>query len=91
MPRNWHRYISNMNTDAGRAIVEQGNRIHEARQNLSEKQYLRASLITILRTVLKPPCQRWCHSCKGLGNRGWIFPGYDPGLNDEKFAPADVG
>ena len=40
MPRNWHRYISNMNTDAGRAIVEQGNRIHEARQNLSEKQYL---------------------------------------------------
>ena len=45
----------------------------------------------ILRTVLKPPCQRWCHSCKGLGNRGWIFPGYDPGLNAEKFAPADVG
>ncbi len=47
MPRNWHRYISNMNTDAGRAIVEQGNRIHEARQNLSEKQYLRASLIIL--------------------------------------------
>ena len=40
MPRDWERYVSNKHTDAGRAIVEQGNRIHEARQVLSEKQYL---------------------------------------------------
>ena len=40
MPRDWQRYLSNAQTDAGRAIVEQGNRIHEARQNMSEKRYL---------------------------------------------------
>ncbi len=40
MPRDWQRYLSNAHTDAGRAVVEQGNRIHEARQNLSEKRYL---------------------------------------------------
>ena len=47
--------------------------------------------VAMLRTEFRPPCQRWCHSYKGLGNRGWIFPGYAPGLNTEKFAPADVG
>ena len=40
MPRDWQRYISNANTDAGRAIVEQGKRIYEARQNLPEEKYL---------------------------------------------------
>ena len=40
MPRDWQRYISNSDTDAGRAIVEQGNRIYEARQNLPEDRYL---------------------------------------------------
>ena len=40
MPRDWQRYISNSNTDAGRAIVEQGNRIYEARQSLPEERYL---------------------------------------------------
>ena len=49
------------------------------------------TIIAMLRTEFRPPCQRSCHSYKGLGNRGWIFPGYAPGLNTEKFAPADVG
>ena len=40
MPRDWHSYLSNRHTDAGRAIVEQGHRIYEARQSLSEKRYL---------------------------------------------------
>ena len=40
MPRDWQRYLSNAHTDAGRAIVEQGNRINEARQTLPEKRYL---------------------------------------------------
>lgn len=40
MPRDWQRYISNTQTDAGRAIVEQGNRIYEARQNLPEQKFL---------------------------------------------------
>ena len=40
MPRDWQSYLSNANTDAGRAIVEQGNRIYEARQTLAEKKYL---------------------------------------------------
>ena len=40
MPRDWQRYLFNTHTDAGRAIVEQGNRIHEARQYLPEKRYL---------------------------------------------------
>ena len=44
MPRDWQRYLSNTHTDAGRAIVRQGNRIHEARQKLSETRYL--SVIT---------------------------------------------
>ena len=39
MRRNWQRYLSNTHTDAGRAIVEQGNRIHEARQELPEARY----------------------------------------------------
>ncbi len=40
MSRAWHRYLNNAHTDAGRAIVEQGKRIHEARQELSEGRYL---------------------------------------------------
>ena len=36
MSRNWQRYLRNAQTDAGRAIVEQGKRIHEARQQLPE-------------------------------------------------------
>lgn len=40
MPRDWQRYLSNSRTDAGRAIVVQGNRLHEARQRLTESQYL---------------------------------------------------
>lgn len=40
MARDWQRYLSNVHTDAGRAIVEQGNRINEARQSLPEKRYL---------------------------------------------------
>ena len=39
MSRNWLRYLANVRTDAGRAIVEQGNRIYEARQELPEKRY----------------------------------------------------
>lgn len=41
MPHDWQRYISNSSTDAGRAIVEQGNRIYEARQSLPEERYLK--------------------------------------------------
>lgn len=40
MPRDWQRYLANTQTDAGRAIVEQGKRIYEARQQLSENRYL---------------------------------------------------
>ena len=40
MPRDWLRYLANAHTDAGRAIVEQGNRIYEAGQNLPEQKYL---------------------------------------------------
>ena len=40
MPRDWRNYLSNGRTDAGRAIIEQGNRIHEARQTLPEKKFL---------------------------------------------------
>ena len=65
-------------------------------QQIDAVYYLAADInltssYTMLRTEFRPPCQRWCHSYKGLGNRGWIFPGYAPGLNTEKFAPADVG
>ena len=41
MPRDWQRYLSNSHTNAGRAIVEQGKRLHEARQKLSESRYFR--------------------------------------------------
>ncbi len=40
MVSNWRAYISNKRTDAGRAIVEQGWRISEARQNLTEIKFL---------------------------------------------------
>lgn len=40
MSRDWRSYLSNGRTDAGRAIIEQGNRIHEARQTLPEKKFL---------------------------------------------------
>ena len=40
MSRDWRSYLSNGRIDAGRAIIEQGNRIHEARQSLSEKRFL---------------------------------------------------
>ena len=40
MIHNWHAYIANKRTDAGRAIVEQGSRISEARQNLPETKFL---------------------------------------------------
>ena len=39
MPRNWHTYIVNTKTDAGRAIVEQGRRLHEASAELGEDKY----------------------------------------------------
>ncbi len=41
MPRPWRRYLSNSYTDAGRAIVEQGKRLDEARRSLPEDSYLR--------------------------------------------------
>ena len=41
MRSNWYAYISNQRTDAGRAIVEQGSRIAEARQNLAEVKFLK--------------------------------------------------
>ena len=40
MPKDWQRYLSNSRTDAGRAILEQGSRIYEARRNLPENRYL---------------------------------------------------
>ena len=40
MPRDWTRYLANSRTDAGRALVEQGNRIDEARRILSADKYL---------------------------------------------------
>ena len=40
MSRDWKRYLANAQTDAGRAIVEQGKRIQEARQKLPERRYL---------------------------------------------------
>ena len=39
MARDWQRYLSNRRTDAGRAIVVQGNRLDEARRSLTESQY----------------------------------------------------
>ena len=39
MPRNWLQYVSNSYTDAGRSIVEQGKRLHDARIGLSEERY----------------------------------------------------
>ena len=39
MPRDWTRYLANARTDAGRALVEQGNRIDEARQALTADSY----------------------------------------------------
>ena len=41
MPRDWTRYLANTRTDAGRALVEQGNRIDEARRTLSADVYQR--------------------------------------------------
>ena len=41
MPRNWTRYLANVRTDVGRALVEQGNRIDEARRELTPEKYLR--------------------------------------------------
>lgn len=41
MPRDWTRYIANLRTDAGRALVEQGNRIDEARRTLTSEEYQR--------------------------------------------------
>ena len=41
MPRNWINYLANGRTDAGRALVEQGYRIEEARLELSAESYLR--------------------------------------------------
>lgn len=63
----------------------------EAQEVINENLFLDDFLQSILRAEFRPPCQRWCHSYKGLGSRGWICPGYAPGLNAEKFAPADVG
>lgn len=40
MRSNWFAYISNQRTDAGRALVEQGVRISEARQNLTDVKFL---------------------------------------------------
>ena len=40
MRSNWYAYISNQRTDAGRALVEQGTRIAEARQNVTETKFL---------------------------------------------------
>ena len=40
MPRDWTRYLANSRTDAGRALVEQGHRIEEARRTLSDDKYL---------------------------------------------------
>ena len=37
--RNWHTYIVNAKTDAGRAIVEQGRRLHEASAELDGDDY----------------------------------------------------
>ena len=68
------------------AALEFSQRGATNRAGLSaQRQYSNAS------DRIQAALQRWCHSYKGLGNRGWIFPGYAPGLNTEKFAPADVG
>lgn len=40
MPRDWTRYLANLRTDAGRALVEQGSRIDEARRTLTSEEYL---------------------------------------------------
>ena len=39
MRRNWHTYIVNTKTDAGRAIVEQGRRLLEASDELDDDRY----------------------------------------------------
>ena len=41
MPRDWRRYLANKHTDPGRALIELGTRIDEARQLLSDEVYLR--------------------------------------------------
>ena len=40
MSRDWKRYLSAARADAGRAIIEQGKRLYEAREHLPEKRYL---------------------------------------------------
>ena len=39
MHRNWHAYVVNRKTDAGRAIVEQGQRLHETSATLGDDGY----------------------------------------------------
>ena len=39
MPRDWIRYLTNTRTDAGRALVEQGSRIDQARSTLTADDY----------------------------------------------------
>ena len=41
MPRDWIRYLTNTRTDAGRALVEQGSRIDQARRTLAADEYYR--------------------------------------------------
>ena len=62
MSRNWQRYLRNAQTDAGRAIVEQGKRIHEARQQLPEKRYL----IVLAKAGVTP---RDARTLAAIGNR----------------------
>ena len=40
MSRDWISYLANSRTDAGRALVEQGRRIDEARQELTSDKFL---------------------------------------------------
>ena len=62
MSRNWQHYLRNAQTDAGRAIVEQGKRIHEARQQLPEKRYL----IVLAKAGVTP---RDARTLAAIGNR----------------------
>lgn len=40
MSRDWRRYLSSSVVDAGRAVIEQGQRLQEAQRELPEKRYL---------------------------------------------------
>ena len=38
--RDWRKYLSSSVVDAGKAVIEHGQRLHEAQRELSDRRYL---------------------------------------------------